>query len=129
VISQSMIAKLTKPTKGDFNYVQEWVARPSMGNIGLIGTDQNVWSERDMDAREIARQKTKKRKTIKARILRRQLGTTTNSYKDMIAYNARGFDESMSRIITEHAIVWFHNTIGKYLRTVSERLGCLCGLI
>jgi hypothetical protein len=128
VISQSMIAKLTKPTKGDFKYVQEWAARPSMGNVDLVGSNQNVWSEVGMDGKEIARQKTKKRKTLKAKILRRQLGTTTNSYKDMIAYNARGFDESMSRIITEHVISWFHSTIGKYVRTVSGRLGLVSGL-
>ena len=36
----------------------------------------------------------------------------------MIAINARGFDDAISRWITEYAIEWFDRWIGQYVKTV-----------
>ena len=87
VIAQSQVARLTSPTKGDFEFVKKWMLRTDLGNILFHDRFQDVWQE------------TPDRK---------------DPFKDAIGLNARGFDDALSRLITEYAIQWFHALIGKH---------------
>lgn len=40
----SEIASLSDPLPRNLNILQEWMERPSMGGVFLIGRDRNVWS-------------------------------------------------------------------------------------
>lgn len=44
-MAQNTIARLTKPTQDDFEALQEWISRPSMGHINIDGENQNVWKD------------------------------------------------------------------------------------
>jgi hypothetical protein len=44
VVLYSEMASLTDPLPRDLNILQEWMQRPSMGSVFLIGRDRNVWS-------------------------------------------------------------------------------------
>jgi hypothetical protein len=39
----SKIGTLPPPNPSDLRNLQEWMRRPSMGNVRLIGNDRNVW--------------------------------------------------------------------------------------
>jgi hypothetical protein len=41
----SQIANLPPRKESDLRNLQEWMRRPSMGNVLLIGNDRNVWAE------------------------------------------------------------------------------------
>ena len=45
IVTQNTIARLTKPTQDDFESLQEWIDRPSMGHITIDGENQNVWRD------------------------------------------------------------------------------------
>lgn len=42
----SQISKLPPPHPKDLSNLQEWMRRPSMGGVFLVGRDRNVWAER-----------------------------------------------------------------------------------
>jgi hypothetical protein len=44
VLQYSQIAKLPEPNPRDLKSLQEWMKRPSMGSVFLIGRDRNVWN-------------------------------------------------------------------------------------
>jgi hypothetical protein len=44
VLHYSQIAKLPEPKPRDLKSLQEWMKRPSMGSVFLIGRDRNVWN-------------------------------------------------------------------------------------
>lgn len=45
VLQYSELAKLPSPNTRDVKSLQEWMERPSMGGVFLIGRDRNVWKD------------------------------------------------------------------------------------
>jgi hypothetical protein len=44
VVLHSKMASLSTPSPRDLAILQEWMQRPTMGSVFLIGRDRNVWS-------------------------------------------------------------------------------------
>ena len=44
VVLYSEMASLSSPSPRDLAILQEWMQRPTMGSVFLIGRDRNVWS-------------------------------------------------------------------------------------
>jgi hypothetical protein len=45
LLLHSKVVNLSRPHKGQMDSLREYMTRPTMGNIGLIGADKSVWSE------------------------------------------------------------------------------------
>lgn len=45
---QMTLTALEPVNPRDLSFLQEWMARPSMGNVYLIGRDSDIWSKPDM---------------------------------------------------------------------------------
>jgi hypothetical protein len=43
VIQQSIMHQLSQPYKHDLRMLQDWLDRPTMGNLALIGADRDTW--------------------------------------------------------------------------------------
>jgi hypothetical protein len=44
LLLQSLITKIQKPNQRDIQLLQEWMKRPSMGNVYLLGRDSDIWA-------------------------------------------------------------------------------------
>ena len=44
LVHQSIITGIPKPNPRDLAFLQEWMKRPSMGNVYLLGQDSDVWA-------------------------------------------------------------------------------------
>ena len=48
-LHQQMTLTAQKPVNSrDLGFLQEWMRRPTMGNVYLIGRDSDIWSEPDL---------------------------------------------------------------------------------
>ena len=45
---QTHIAALPKPNLRDLAFLQEWMKRPKMGNVYLLGQDSDIWEQPDI---------------------------------------------------------------------------------
>lgn len=44
LVHQSLITGMSKPNPRDLAFLQEWMRRPSMGNVYLLGQDSDIWA-------------------------------------------------------------------------------------
>ena len=47
LLQQAAVASLQKPNPQDLAFLQQWMVRPSMGNVYLLGQDSDTWSKPD----------------------------------------------------------------------------------
>lgn len=47
LIQQAQLKKLEEPRHNDLRLLQDWLERPTMGNLALIGEDRNIWGALD----------------------------------------------------------------------------------
>jgi hypothetical protein len=47
IIQQAQVKRLVEPRDDDVRLLQDWLERPTMGNLSLIGDDRNIWGELD----------------------------------------------------------------------------------
>ncbi|KAE9365191.1 hypothetical protein N431DRAFT_496331 [Stipitochalara longipes BDJ] len=47
VIQQSIVSRLPDPARRDLRSLQDWLERPNMGNLALIGKDRDTWGASD----------------------------------------------------------------------------------
>ncbi|OAG07047.1 uncharacterized protein CC84DRAFT_1242060 [Paraphaeosphaeria sporulosa] len=48
LLLQTMLAKQSGPLDRDMQFLQEWIKRPSMGYVYLLGADADVWEKPDL---------------------------------------------------------------------------------
>lgn len=48
LLHQTTLASLGPPNLHDLAFLQEWMKRPSMGNVYLLGQDSDIWSNPDI---------------------------------------------------------------------------------
>ncbi len=49
LLRHNKVLRLRQPLRKHVQALQEWMLRPSMGNVYLLGADRAVWSEPKMD--------------------------------------------------------------------------------
>jgi hypothetical protein len=81
VIQQSIISRLANPTRPDLRSLQNWLERPNMGNLALIGKDRGIWGASD---------------------------EPISPNMDLLAINSAGENDPFSLWFTQKFIRWFH---------------------
>lgn len=48
LLQQTMLSKQNGPFEPDLKFLQEWIKRPTMGSVYLLGPDADVWENPDL---------------------------------------------------------------------------------
>jgi hypothetical protein len=81
VIQQSIISCLADPNRHDLRSLQDWLERPNMGNLALIGKDRDIWGASN---------------------------EPISPNMDLLALNSGGENDPFSIWFTQKFISWFH---------------------
>jgi hypothetical protein len=85
VIQQSLMQKLSNPSHHDLRSLQDWIERPTMGNLALIGEDKDTWGA---------------------------LGQPLHPNPDLATVTSRLEDDPFSKWFSKRFITWFHHVLG-----------------
>jgi hypothetical protein len=75
---------LSQPSRRDFRSLQDWLERPKMGNLALIGFDRYVWNSS---------------------------AGLNNVSPDLIVLRPREHEDCFSEWVTESFLTWFHYSL------------------
>lgn len=89
IIQQAQIRKLSEPRNDDIRSLQDWLQRPTMGNLALIGEDRNIWGELD--------------EPVKPDL-------------DLLTFTVSGSKDSFSRWFAVTLLRCFHGVLGRHFK-------------
>lgn len=96
IIQVKEIARLEEPSLHDLNNLREWMIRPRMGNLGLVGQDKKVWEEPTIEPGQ-----PRDLLAIKIR----------SQSRELLAIKVRKHEDFFSRWISDTVVWWVHYTL------------------
>ena len=81
---QRTLTALRKPSAHELHFLQQWMKRPTMGGVYLLGQDSDIWSNPKMS--------------------------------DLVTLRSTFSEDPTTLWITEHAVKWWHQIIGRHFR-------------
>ncbi|KAH7420117.1 hypothetical protein BKA64DRAFT_738182 [Cadophora sp. MPI-SDFR-AT-0126] len=93
IIQQSIMSHLADPSRHDLRSLQEWLERPGMGNLALIGKDRAIWGDAD---------------------------TPIDPHHDLLTASSSGDRDSFSTWFMERFVLWIHRLFWHRVKKVGD---------
>jgi len=99
-MQQVAMATLSQPNHYDLKFLQNWLARPGIGNHALIGADRYIWGTTEKGSEHAS---------------------------DLIVLKSRPSEDRFTKWVTNRAVIWFHHYFGRRFKKPSDlESGIVC---
>ncbi|KUJ20684.1 uncharacterized protein LY89DRAFT_579036 [Mollisia scopiformis] len=99
LIQQSIISRLADPNTLNLRSLQNWLERPDMGNLALIGKDRDTWGASD---------------------------EPLSHNMDLLATKSGGDSDAFSTWVSQKLVYWLHNIFWHRLKRVDDAESGIC---
>ncbi|PVH73039.1 hypothetical protein DL98DRAFT_432025 [Cadophora sp. DSE1049] len=93
IIQQSVMSHLAGPNHHDLRSLQQWLERPGMGNLALIGKDRSTWGDAELPI---------------------------NPHHDLLTVSSSGNRDLFSTWFMERFVLWIHKIFWHRVKKVDD---------